>query len=107
MRCYTKTKGGLCYEKAIYNFNHYNISYIFFIFAYNQNLKTEEYIFNQLHDHYAVLTHIASDIRKYSNPDYFNKDELYIGSLLETAINFKQTLNSYVNAYNKSQKKQK
>ncbi len=77
---------------------------IFFIVAYNQNLKTEEYISNQLHDHYAVLTHIASDIRKYSNPDYFNKDELYIGSLLETAINFKQILNSYVNAYNKSQK---
>lgn len=77
---------------------------MFFIVVYNHKLKTEEYISNQLHEHYAVLTHIVSDIRKYCDYDYFNTDELYIGSLLETARNFGQTLNSYENAYNKSQK---
>lgn len=77
---------------------------MFFIVAYNHKLKTEEYIFNQLHEHYAVLTHIVSDIRKYCDYDYFNRDELYIGSLLETARNFELTLHSYEDAYNKSRK---
>ncbi|HSH35228.1 hypothetical protein [Schnuerera sp.] len=75
---------------------------LFFRTIYNQTLSTEEYISSELHDHYAVLTHIVADIGKHSNHETDNIDEFYIRRLLEISRNFEFVLNRYENAHSKS-----
>lgn len=79
---------------------------VYFKNVYDDRLKAESYIEGQFHNHYAILTHIVSDLERYceyydsnySNRDA-NEDEIHIGLFLETVRNLNESLNYYVNAY--------
>lgn len=73
---------------------------------YRHKLRTEKDISHHLHNHYATLTHIVSDIERYSNNSLDTNDTYIknIGGLLGIAWDFSLSQISYENAYNKSKR---
>lgn len=89
-------------RKILYTILIFIILILSLVFVNNRKLNTQEYINNQLNDHYAILTHIVLDIERYCNRDYFNGEEIYIGRLLETSRDFEIAISRYENAYYKT-----